>query len=62
MNIKKKIGWQKYEDVIEEQLDSPLLDMLYQKMGVIDLDDDEDSHEDEDDEPTTHQNLMIPKH
>ena len=60
MNIKKKIGWQKYEDVIEEQLDSPLLDMLYQKMGVIDLDDDEDFVEDEDDEPTTHQNLMIP--
>jgi hypothetical protein len=60
MNIKKKIGWQKYEDVIEEQLDSPLLDMLYQKMGMVDLDDeDEDFVEDEDDQPTTHQNLMI---
>jgi len=61
MNIKKKIGWQKYEDVIEEQLDSPLLDMLYQKMGMVDLDDeDEDFVEDEDDQPTTLQNLMIP--
>ena len=61
MNIKKKIGWQKYEEVIEEQLDSPRLDMLYQKMGMVDLDDeDEDYVEDEDDQPTTHQNLMIP--
>ena len=33
MKIQKKIGWQKYEDLIEAQLDSPLLDMLIQKMS-----------------------------
>lgn len=36
MKIKRKIGWQKYEDIIEAQIDSPLLDMLMQKMQSID--------------------------
>ena len=26
--LKKKIGWQKYENVIEEQINSPVIDML----------------------------------
>ena len=27
-----KIGWQKYEDVIESQLNSPIIDQLYSAM------------------------------
>lgn len=38
MKIKKKIGWQKYEDIIESQIDSPLLDLLFQKTQGINLD------------------------
>lgn len=29
---KNKIGWQKYEDLIEQQLSSPLLEMIKNKM------------------------------
>jgi hypothetical protein len=29
MNIKQKIGWQKYEDMLEQQMQSPLLASLY---------------------------------
>jgi len=38
MKIKKKIGWQKYEDIIESQIDSPLLDLLFQKTQGVNLD------------------------
>jgi hypothetical protein len=31
INKKLKIGWQKYEDIIESQLDSPLLEMVMKK-------------------------------
>ena len=27
-----KIGWQKYEDVIESQVNSPIIDQLYESM------------------------------
>ncbi len=30
MNIKRDIGWQKYEDTLEQQMNSPLLDMLFE--------------------------------
>ena len=30
MNINKDIGWQKYEDTLEQQMNSPLLDMLFE--------------------------------
>lgn len=30
MKINKEIGWQKYEDTLEEQMNSPLLDMLFE--------------------------------
>ena len=26
--LKRKIGWQKYEDVIEDQINSPIMDMI----------------------------------
>lgn len=32
MSLKRKIGWQKYEDLIEQQLSSPLLEMVKNKM------------------------------
>ena len=27
-----KVGWQKYEDVIEQQISSPIVDQLYNAM------------------------------
>lgn len=32
MKIEKKIGWQKYEDVLQKQLESPLLDEIVMRM------------------------------
>jgi hypothetical protein len=32
MNIKQKIGWQKYEDMLEQQMQSPLLSSLYKSL------------------------------
>lgn len=32
MNDNKKIGWQKYEDFIEKQLTSPVLDLIFQNV------------------------------
>ena len=37
MNITKKIGWQKYEDLLESQMDSPLLDSLMRKFQSQDV-------------------------
>lgn len=39
MKINKKIGWQKYEDLLEAQLDSPLLDLLLQKGQLPEIED-----------------------
>lgn len=52
----KKIGWQKYEDYIEKQMSSPLLqniiqNMLTSKLGTkLENEDDEDDNEYEDTE------------
>ncbi len=35
MKQTQKIGWQKYEDVIESQIRSPLLDRIYEKMSEV---------------------------
>jgi hypothetical protein len=43
----KKIGWQKYEDMIEQQLSSPLFETIMQNMAMQSL---ESYPEDEDDE------------
>jgi hypothetical protein len=32
MKIKNKIGWQKYEDLLQNQIDSPFLDSLYNSL------------------------------
>ena len=36
--IKRRIGWQKYEDMLESQLDSPLFDSLLNKLPEINED------------------------
>ncbi len=33
MKITKKIGWQKYEDMIQNQLQSPLLNSIYESLS-----------------------------
>lgn len=64
MNIKKKIGWQKYEDIIEAQIESPLLDMLFQKAQNIAIDDKDgtlsDLEQDMEDLSDLHNQIMIP--
>ena len=50
-----KIGWQKYEDIIEKQLDNPLLDVIIGKLP----DDTESSYEDMDSEKLQ-ETLAIP--
>ena len=45
MKVKRKIGWQKYEDLIEKQMSSPLLKTIIQQMIVY-----EESEEDEENE------------
>lgn len=61
MKIKRKIGWQKYEDVIESQIDSPLLNMLFQKTQGLNFDDDLSELEEEiEDLNNLHQQVMIP--
>ncbi len=44
---KKKIGWQKYEDLIEKQMSSPLLKTIIQQMIVYsEEEEEEDEYED----------------
>lgn len=61
----KKIGWQKYEDFIEKQFSSPLLNTVIQNFAMqnLPLEDDEESEEEslEDEErDTSHLNMMLP--
>lgn len=49
MKKKQKIGWQKYEDVLETRLQSPLMGQLYRSLAnVIAQDSDLDPLEEED--------------
>lgn len=45
-HTKKKIGWQKYEDLIEKQMSSPLLKTIIQQMVVYAEEEDEEESED----------------
>jgi hypothetical protein len=63
----KKIGWQKYEDFLEKQFSSPLLNTIMQNIAMQNLileDDDQDGEMgDEDDaeiKDTSHLNMMLP--
>lgn len=70
MNIKRKIGWQKYEDMLEHQLESPLLESFIRKIhgtendNFDEIDLDELSEEEvrfiESLEERPNQNLMVP--
>lgn len=61
-----KIGWQKYEDYLEKQLTSPLLDILSEAMmskmetEEIEEDDEISAYEDEVEKENTHMSTMIP--
>ncbi len=64
---KNKIAWQKYEDLIEQQMSSPLLDILSSKISNIASEEyEEESGEEEveyvyeDAGPTAAQNIMLP--
>ena len=52
MKKKLKIGWQKYEDLVEQQMSSPLIgtlmeNIMSQMMSAIPIDENEDEDEDE---------------
>lgn len=61
----KKIGWQKYEDYIEKQINSPVLSSILNNIAVsssknlIDDDDEEDEDEDYIDEKEDDKKLNI---
>ena len=61
----KKIGWQKYEDFIEKQFSSPLLNTVIQNFAMqnLTLEDDEESEEEylaDEEKDTSHLNMMLP--
>lgn len=61
MRVKKKIGWQKYEDLIQNQLESPFLDSIYSQLTGHPHDDDDDDYDDDDYGPPQHGgNVIIP--
>lgn len=64
MKKKLKIAWQKYEDLIEQQMSSPLLDILASKISkeVINYEEgDEEGYEQyEEPELQNAQNVMLP--
>ena len=62
----KKIGWQKYEDFLEKQFSSPLLNTIIQNIAMQNLtleDDDEESEMDDidtEEKDSSHLNMMLP--
>jgi hypothetical protein len=63
----KKIGWQKYEDFLEKQFSSPLLNTIMQNIAMQNLileDDDQDGDMDDEGDAeikdTSHLNMMLP--
>jgi hypothetical protein len=61
----KKIGWQKYEDFIEKQLASPLLNTIFQNLAMQSMQsyaEDEELDDDADEEITSSPSLnpMVP--
>ena len=47
MKIKKEIGWQKYEDTLHEQLNSPLIETLFKSASYISIPEEESYYEEE---------------
>jgi hypothetical protein len=63
--MKKKIGWQKYEDFLEKQLSSPILTTIIQNVAMQHLEEmrdeeDEDGEDYEDSESIIHASPMVP--
>ena len=54
--IKRKIGWQKYEDMIESQMNSPLIDSLINKTPEIE----EDHYAVDSEELTADAEVLVP--
>ena len=50
MKTNNKVGWQKYEDLLQSQLESPLLDMLHKQAGEVeDFEEEDVPYQDEQD-------------
>jgi len=60
MNAHKKIGWQKYEDVLQDQLDSPLLEAMMKKLAGEQIVTDEEMKEIMEAEGVLETRQMIP--
>lgn len=59
---KLKIGWQKYEDLLEKQMSSPLLQMITEKLSseLMGDDSEEDEIVSEESEGEHHQPIIFP--
>tara|TARA_B100001564_G_C20661251_1_gene681631 strand:- start:1832 stop:2239 length:408 start_codon:yes stop_codon:yes gene_type:complete len=56
---KPRIGWQKYEDLLEQQMSSPLMDLLTSKFAESsDQESDDDTYEDEPTESTIVESVL----
>lgn len=65
MKKKLKIGWQKYEDLIEQQISSPLIgtlmeNIMSQMMEALPIDESQDSDEDDDQVSKIHGAMPAP--
>lgn len=56
---KLKIAWQKYEDLLEQQMSSPLFDILANKISN-NIDNVEEEEEEYEEEHTYQQNILLP--
>lgn len=52
----KRIGWQKYEDMLQSQLDSPLLDILVSRLPEIE----HENYDSESQELSVEQDVVVP--
>ena len=57
MKHKMKIGWQKYEDMLEKQMSSPMITNIIKNMMMQNMDSDEDEDGDEEDSSVS---MMMP--
>tara|TARA_B100001778_G_scaffold331885_1_gene337111 strand:- start:2600 stop:3010 length:411 start_codon:yes stop_codon:yes gene_type:complete len=60
--MEKKIGWQKYEDIIEENISSPIMDSILNKLAEKASDDEDEGYKDSysESEETEETHAMIP--
>lgn len=55
-----KVGWQKYEDLLQSQLESPLLDMLHRQSGSSEDFEDEEEVPYQDEQDREDGQILIP--